>query len=141
MPGAEQSILIAVSPKVIYDVVLDVESYPEFLPETKQVTLLKDGKNPVAEFEISVIKKIHYTLKFSPTPHKKIAWTLVDSDLFKKNNGSWTFAPEGKGKTLATYAVDIDLGLMVPGMISRRLVGSSLPAMLKRFKERAEGMA
>lgn len=141
MPGASTSIVMDVPPKVIYEVVSDFESYPEFLPDVKSTSVVKKGKGVQADFEISVIKTIHYTLEFSLVPNKKVSWTFVKGDLFKDNTGEWTFEEVKKGQTKVTYAVDVDFGLFVPSMITKKLVGSNLPTMMKRFKERAESLA
>jgi len=140
MPGAETSIIIAVPPKKIYDVVADFDSYPDFQPEVKKVETHKKGKQVSATFELSVIKKIRYTLNFHFTPNKKIAWNFVEGDLFKDNQGHWLFEEEGKNKTKATYHVEVSFGFMVPSMITNKLIGHNLPAMLEKFKQRAESL-
>jgi ribosome-associated toxin RatA of RatAB toxin-antitoxin module len=127
--------------KVIYEVVSDFESYPDFLPDVKKTSVTKKGKGVQAEFEISVIKTIRYTLDFSLVPNKKVSWTFVKGDVFKDNSGEWTFEEVKKGQTKVTYSVDVDFGLFVPSLITKKLVGSNLPTMMKRFKERAESLA
>jgi len=141
MPGASTSIVVNVAPKVIYDVVVDFDSYTEFLPDVKKVIVEKKGKNLIAYFEISVIKKINYKLSFQAVPNKKISWTFLGGDLFKDNQGSWEFEEVKKGQTKATYTVEVDFGLFVPSLITNKLVGHNLPTMMKRFKERAESLA
>jgi ribosome-associated toxin RatA of RatAB toxin-antitoxin module len=141
MPGATTSIVMDVPPKVIYDVVLDFEKYPEFLPDVKGVTIEKKGKLLTVSFEISIIKKIHYSLGFTAVPGKKIEWHFIKGDLFKGNNGYWQFEEVKKGQTKATYHIEVDFGLFVPSMITNKLVGNNLPTMMKRFKERAESLA
>jgi ribosome-associated toxin RatA of RatAB toxin-antitoxin module len=139
MPQAEESIVIQVPARVIYEIVYDFEKYPEFLSDVREVSVDgRKGNSLTAAFEIQVIKKIHYSLQVKGTPYKKISWNLLSGDLFKKNNGEWTFQEEGKGKTQATYKVDIDFSLFVPSLITSKLIGANLPGMLKRFKERAE---
>lgn len=141
MPGASTSIVMDVPAKTIYDVVLDFERYPEFLPDVKRTKVEKKGKNLVAEFEISVIRKINYKLSFTATPHKKVTWTFLGGDIFKDNTGSWEFEELKKNATKVTYTVDVDFGLFVPSLITNKLVGHNLPTMMKRFKERAESLA
>jgi len=141
MPGASTSVVMEVPAKVIYEVVSDFESYPDFLPDVKKTSVTKKGKGVQAEFEISVIKTIRYTLDFSLVPNKKVSWTFVKGDVFKDNSGEWTFEEVKKGQTKVTYSVDVDFGLFVPSLITKKLVGSNLPTMMKRFKERAESLA
>ncbi len=140
MPGAETSIVVHVPAKKIYEVVADFASYPDFHPEVKKVEIHKKGKHLSAGFEISVIKKIRYTLNFELTPYKKIVWNLVEGDIFKNNHGYWLFEEEGKNKTKATYHIEVDFGFMVPSLITNKLVGHNLPAMMKKFKQRAESL-
>ncbi len=140
MPGAKTSIIMDVPPKKIYDVVIDFENYPDFLPDVKKAVVKKTGKDLVASFEISVIKTIHYTLRFHGIPAKKVVWSFVEGDIFKDNRGEWLFEPEGKNKTHVTYKIEVDFGLFVPSMITNKLVGKSLPAMMEKFKKRAESL-
>jgi ribosome-associated toxin RatA of RatAB toxin-antitoxin module len=127
--------------KTIYEVVTDFESYPEFLPDVKKAAVAKKGKALQADFEISVIKTIRYSLAFSLVPNKRVSWTFVKGDIFKDNQGEWTFEEMGKGKTKVTYNIDVDFGLFVPSLITNKLVGHNLPTMMKRFKDRAESLA
>jgi ribosome-associated toxin RatA of RatAB toxin-antitoxin module len=142
MPGASTSIVIDAAPKVIYDVIVDFENYSKFLPDVKKVVIKeKKAKHVIVSFELSVIKKIHYTISVAMVPNKKMSWTLVEGDLFKSNTGSWELEEVKKGQTKATYTVEIGFGFMVPSFVTNKLVGSNLPSMMKRFKERAESLA
>jgi coenzyme Q-binding protein COQ10 len=139
MPGAKQSIIIEAPIKTVYDVIIDFEQYPKFLSESKKATILeKKAKSLTAEFEIRVIKKLRYTLKFNLTPGKKVVWSFVEGDLFNDNKGSWTLKALSKTRTEATYNVDVELGILVPKSITNMLVGSNLPNMLESFKKRIE---
>lgn len=143
MAGASQSIIINATPKKVFGVVSDFESYPEYLPETRGVTVeARKGTTAVVSFTINVIKTIQYTLKFKLEAPKRLSWVLVRADLFKTNKGSWVLEPLDGGKsTKATYSIEVDFGLLVPGAITKMLVGSNLPKMMARIKERAESLA
>ena len=141
MPGATSSILIHADTKTVYEVVSDFEKYPEFIPDVKSVKVHRKGKKVEADFEVSIIKRIQYSLAFDLKPYQQVQWTFVSSNLFKDNKGYWKFKEVKKGQTEATYHTEVDFGLFVPSIITNRLVGSNLPAMLKRFKTRAEGLA
>ncbi len=145
MPSASRSITVDVPVEHFFATVTDYESYPEFIPETIETEILtekKKGKGRVADvrFSIKVIKKIDYALRLTEEPNEKVSWTLVEDmpGPFKANTGGWEIEPAGKGKTQATYTVDITIGFLVPQTITNMLVGSSLPKMLEQMKERAE---
>lgn len=141
MPGTSTSVTIEVPPKAIYDVVIDFESYPEFLPETRDVEIIKqNAKSAQVEYTIKVIKTIRYTLDYRLTPYKKVVWKYVEGD-FRDCFGSWTFKELKPGLTEATYELDVEFGLFVPKKITEMLVGQNLPKLMDNFKRRAESLA
>lgn len=136
-----QEIEIKATPKQCYDVIWDFESYPEFMKELKDVDVdKKKAKTCEVTYHIKVIKEISYSLKMKGTPNKKIEWTFIEGDYMKDNHGYWDLTETKKGVTLATYNIDIKFGLLVPGSVTKKLVGTNLPAMLKAFKKRIESM-
>ena len=64
-----------------------------------------------------------------------ISWELVDSNLMKKNKGSWTFEAQKKNKTLAKYSLDVDFKGLVPSAIIKKITESNLPAMFEGFQK------
>lgn len=135
-----ESIEIKATPERCYGVITAYEAYPEFLPETKDVAVANKSKaGATVTYSLELIKKISYTLKMAHKPPKSVSWKLIKGDFMKKNEGEWCLDEIKKGVTRATYKIDIDLGLFVPGMISKKLIGSSLPAMMQAFKKRIEG--
>lgn len=140
MPSVTESIEINATPKKCYEVITDYEAYPEFLSNLKTVTVSKKkGETCEITYEIDLIKTISYTLKMNGKPPKKIEWSFVKGDIMKDNHGHWTLEEVKKGVTRATYELNIELGLLVPGAITKRLVGKNLPEMLASFKKRIEG--
>lgn len=145
MPSASRSVVAAVPPEHFFDTVTDFESYPDFIPETVAVEIVKKGKKGKdgaktddVKFSIKVIKKIDYVLRLTSNEKElSVEWELVEGP-FKSNNGSWKIEGAGKGKTEATYTIDITMGFLVPQSITNMLVGSSLPKMLEQMKDRAE---
>lgn len=138
MASVEETIEVKASVKDCLAVITDYEAYPDFLKETKEVIVgKKSGKTCEVTFHIEVIKKISYTLKMTEGA-KGITWTFVKGDMMKDNKGSWKLEDLGDGLTSATYSIDVNLGLLVPGSVAKMLIGSNLPAMLKAFKQRIE---
>ena len=140
MAGASSEIIINAPIATVYEAISDLESYPEFMDDVKDVSVKKKGKKLEANFKLSLIKTFQYTLLFDLTPNKKIEWSFVEGDIFKDNKGSWTFTAEGKDKTKAVYDIEVEFGIFVPGLITKKLIGSNLPSMMKKFKERAESL-
>lgn len=137
----EQSIAIAAPIQSIYDVIVDFESYPEFLTETKEVKIhwCEDHQMDVT-FHLTLIRDITYTLRFTLDPPHSVQWVLKSGDLMKKNTGFWKLTAVEPKLTDASYALDVAFGLWVPKAITESLVSKSLPDTLKKFKKRVEGM-
>jgi coenzyme Q-binding protein COQ10 len=140
MPGAQQSIHVAVDPETFFGVITDYEAYPEVLPDMEFAEIVaRDGGVTTARFTINLIKRVSYTLRLVERPHEGLSWSLVEGP-FKVNSGSWSLERLDDGSTLAHYAVEVKVGVFVPGSITNRLVGKTLPALLEAFKQRAESL-
>jgi len=141
LPGATTKVTIEAPAKLVYEVITDFSSYPEFLDETREVEVIKKtAKSAQVEFVIRIIKRIRYVLDYKLTPDKQITWTLAEGDAFKLCNGSWKLKEKEEGVTDATYQVEVDFGLFVPKKITEMLVGKNLPGLMQAFKERTESL-
>ena len=121
-----------------FKIISDYESYPVFLPEVKQVRVVKKSKNKkLVEFSISVIKSATYQLWMKEEGPYKITWFLDSGDLFKVSSGSWILEDK-KTKTKATYSVDIEFKGFMPSAIAKGLVSLNLPNMMSSYKERVK---
>lgn len=139
MPGASRSIVINAPPEKLFDIICQYEKYPEFLSEVKKIRVLERKGNTVkVEYQVDVIKTIHYTILVTEDRPKRMSWTFVEGEVMKDNKGSWVLEPEGEGRTKATYTVELALGALVPKAIVNTLAEGSLPKMLESFKRRAE---
>ncbi|MCP5468273.1 MAG: SRPBCC family protein [Deltaproteobacteria bacterium] len=139
MAGATSSIEINAPIQKVYDVIVDFESYPEFLSETQEVEVVSEDSNMArVTFTVKVVKKIQYTLDISFDEPNGISWVLHKGQMMKSNEGGWKLTSKKKNLTLAEYEVNVGFGPLVPKSIANQLVGSTLPAMMKAFKERIE---
>ncbi len=141
MSKTSTSIEIKASPKEVFSVVSDFESYPEFLSGSKKVKILKKTGNKMqVEFHMDLIKTISYTLDIKLDAPHSLHWSLVKGDFMKSNHGAWKLEEIKKGLTLAIYEIDISFGLLVPKAISSLLVEKNIQSMMKEFKERIENV-
>ncbi len=141
MTGATRSVEIHAPIDRVYDVIVDYEAYPEFLPTMSAVRVLdREGERAVAEFELDLIKRIRYTLDLQGVRPTRLDWTLKESRWLRGNTGSWVLADLGPRRVRATYTIDLDFQLLVPRGIMSRLAGTSLPQTLDAFRERAEAL-
>lgn len=139
MAHAEKTQVFNVSIDKIFKVLTNFEGYPDFMDGVNGVKVLETNGNTVkAEYSLNIIKKFSYVMDHTVEEPNKISWSFVSGDLFKKSDGSWTLKDLGDGTTEVTYSVDIDFKVMVPGMVSKKLVSSNLPSMLKSVENKAK---
>mgnify|MGYP001592081711 CR=1 FL=1 len=141
MPRTEREIVIDAPMAAVYAVITDYERYPDFLPEMREVRVLgQDERGKVVHFELELIMRLSYSLRITERPPSAITWTLEDAKMIAANVGGWTLSASGERQTLARYALDVKLRGLIPKSVSDRLLGTTLPETLTRFKGRAEAV-
>jgi coenzyme Q-binding protein COQ10 len=141
MAQASRSVTVNVPPEEMFQVIVDYEKYPEFLPEVKKVKV-EAGQGSIKEVTYTVdikAKVINYTLRHTAEAPVKLSWTMTRGEMMKGNDGAWTLKPGTQpGTTEATYTIDLKLSSLVPGFIEKALAEQQLPGLLANFKARAE---
>lgn len=134
----EREIMIEAPQERVFEVIRNIEAYPEFLSGTENAVERSVSSGFEGVFTINLIKKISYTLKFKEVPPRELSWELKEGELMKKNSGSWTLTSLSPTQTKAVYRLDISFGWLVPKTIVAQLTELQLPQMLEAFKLRAE---
>ncbi len=145
MAEVRKEILVEAPLERFYDLVVDYERYPQFVPGVRACRVRSAGGEKHVEYELDLgVKRIRYVLRMVEQRPARVAWSLVSGDMMKVSNGSWDLADEG-GRTRAVYAVEIQIARppLVPQAIvdrvSDELTRIQLPRTLEAFKARAEG--
>jgi coenzyme Q-binding protein COQ10 len=144
MAEVTKEIVIDAPLERFYDLVVDYERYPEFVPGIKRCRILGAGADKRVEYELDLgVKRIRYVLRMVEERPARVAWSLVSGEWMKVSNGSWSLTDEG-GRTRALYSVEIQIARppLVPQAIvdrvSDELTRIQLPKTLDAFKARAE---
>ena len=142
MPAETLAVDIDAAPERVMDVITDFRAYPDFLPEMEAVQILREAAGEwEVRFDLRVIRRLTYTLRLVRTSALKVEWSLIEG-AFRANDGGWTLEGLDEGtRTRATYGIDLQVGMFVPGNIVRSLTERSLPETLGRFKAEAERRA
>jgi ribosome-associated toxin RatA of RatAB toxin-antitoxin module len=139
MSRAEETIVIDAPLAKVWSIITDYERYPEFLPEMFSVSIVSRHENVVvAQFNLELMMRFSYTLRLQEEPPSAVRWTLDSASMMVSNSGGWQLTAEGD-KTRATYVLDVELKGLIPKSVKDRLIGTTLPQTLERFKRRAEG--
>ncbi len=123
--------------KQVFKALSSYEKYPEYIPGVNEIKVLpsdKEGVSCQVRYEVKVIKTIFYTLEMHVEEPNKIWWSLVDSNILKKNDGSWTLKKRKNGVD-AEYCLDVAFKGFVPKAITDKVTQANLPGMFKGFQD------
>jgi len=146
MAIVEKSALVPVSAETLFEIVNDVESYPEFLPWCKDGRLLSRTEDELCG-EI-VVSKAGVTKAFSTCnrlhPHHRIDIHLREGP-FRKLEGAWEFNELRRDacKVILSLEFEFSSGLMDKafGIVFAQIANSLVDAFCKRANELARGAA
>lgn len=143
MAKASRTEVFDVEISKIYDVIVDYEKYPEFVVGVNEVEVIDQTETSAkVTYSIDMIKKLTYTLDLVQEKPNKVSWSFNSGDLFKVNSGAWELKDLGDGTTEVTYSLELEIKGFIPGakMIVNKLTETSLPSMMKSYKERAKAL-
>jgi coenzyme Q-binding protein COQ10 len=148
MADVSKEVVVEAPIERLYDIVVDYERYPEFVPGIRACRVVAQGGEKRVEYELDVaVKRIRYVLRMQERRPTHVSWSLVSGDMMKVSNGSWELAALDGDRTRAVYAVEIQIARprLVPQAIvdrvSDELTRVQLPRTLAAFKARAEAGA
>lgn len=137
MPSHTETQFSPYAPQQIFDLVADIERYPEFLPWCRAARILERGENScLAELLIS-FKHLteHYTSRVTFSPSHAVEVEMVAGPFHHLIN-RWKFTPEGQGTR-----IDFFIDFQFRSKLLEKLIGGMFTKaankMAGAFKERA----
>jgi len=139
---ATETISIAASPDQVWAIATDLERYPVWTHDVKDVRVVTrdaDGRPHEVEFRTSALgRSTHYTLRYdySGAP-SRLGWSMVKGDIQRSIDGAFRFEALDNGGTMVRYDLAIELVVPLPGFVKRRAERRILNAIkeLKAFAE------
>jgi hypothetical protein len=140
---ATQNISVTAPPERCFEVVADLERYPEWAGDIKEVEVKErdDLGRPVlvtfraAAFGRSTSMTLAYD--YSEAPHA-LSWKLTQGDITTKWDGSYVFDTGEGGGTDVTYHVEAELRVPIPGFIKMRATSRIMATAVRELKARVE---
>lgn len=139
---ASETITIAASPDEVWAIATDIERYPEWAHDVKDVVVTsrdESGRPAMVEFRTSALgRSTHYTLSYDyAEAPAALSWTMVKGDIQRSIEGAYRFQPTEDGGTRVRYDLAIELVVPLPGFVKRRAERRILNAIreLKAFAE------
>ena len=123
-------------------IVTDIESYPEWASDVKEVEVLsrdKQGRPTASKMRVdATIKEVSYILDYEYEGEERMSWTSRPGGDVKLIEGSYTFEINDEGGTTVTYDLAIEPGFPVPGFLLKRAAKHIAGQALGGLKRRAE---
>ena len=140
---ATEHMVVSAPPEQCFAVVSDVERYPEWAADVKEVIVRRrdDEGRPlevtfrVGAFGRSSSNTLAYDYSAAPGT---LAWQQTTGDLTSKYDGTYRFEPAGEGATEVTYTLEVELRVPLPGFIKRRAQSRIMHTALEELKARVE---
>ncbi len=140
---ATEHMSVAAPPERCFAVVADLERYPEWAADIKEVEVKERDEQGrpqlvtlrAAAFGRSTSMTLAYDYSEAP---RVLSWTLTQGDITTKWDGSYIFEPNGDGGTDVTYHVEAELRVPIPGFIKMRATSRIMATAMRELKARVE---
>ena len=137
MKTVEKSVLIWFTAQEMFDLVVDVASYPQFLPWCDQTHILNLEEQGMTARIGMAFGGLHksFTTRNTHVPGRKVQLSLIDGP-FKQLDGVWNFIPLGEEQACRvelklSYSFDSVFGALV-GPVFDRIAATLVDAFVKR---------
>ena len=122
-----------------YKIITDYEKYPEFLSEISHCRIIDQKENKkLVEYDIHLLKSFIYKLWMKEDKDSYyLSWEFAGGAIFKSNKGYWKLE-DLSGKCCATFHLDCQFKVFIPGAITKTLLQINLPNMMKSYHERVK---
>ena len=140
MRRLQRTALLPYPPGDVYEVVSDVESYPEFLDWCKDATIVEASATEVtANLVISARDRIETLVtRNTLTAGREIVLELV-SGPFRHFSGCWTFVPVGDGCRVNLW-LEFEIANTVVRVMIQPFLGRIADRLVDAFSNRARAV-
>ena len=141
MTQVQRTALVERPAEQLYELVLDVPSYPEFLPWCKASKVIEQGgSEQVASVTIdAIVKQVSFTTRNSLTPHSRINLQLLDGP-FRSLHGEWRFKPLSEAASKAELDIEFEFASGALALAIKPVFLKIADTMLDAFVARAMSM-
>ena len=146
MEHTAQKMTIAGTPERCFVVVTDLERYPEWVADVKEVHVLErdaEGRPSLVRFRAGAFgRSTSYVLRYDyeDAPFA-VSWTQQDGDLTDRLDGRYEFLPTADGGTEVMYHLEVEFRVPIPGFIKMRAQSRILATALRELRARVESSA
>lgn len=141
MPTRRESRIVCLSPDRLFDVVADVERYPEFLPLIKEARILRRYGNAYETEQTLALRLLEHRFRTRTEldrPHQIVVKSYDKS--FRHFDIRWTFSPTPENHCRVDFALDCEARNLFLRPIVELIVMPMASSMVAAFEARARGL-
>ena len=133
--------IIRANVHTFFQVVTNVESYPEFLTSIRSVDLLRKNPREIwAGVDSHLVLDWHYLQVLRPEAPHRIAWEMIEGP-FREARGEWLVEAVHADRIETLYVAHIEFGRFVPRKLIEMGMHAALPDLLRQYATRMEACA
>jgi len=138
MRGFEETRHISCSARDMFDVVLDIDAYAEFLPWVAQSRILNQGEGELTAELVADLAGVHHSFQTVDryVPHKLVEIRLLEGP-FKFLESIWTFEDKGENQCSVHFSIEFEFRSMMMDMIASPIFTTACKSMVHAFEKRA----
>jgi ribosome-associated toxin RatA of RatAB toxin-antitoxin module len=136
--SVDRSALVPYTPREMFELVIDIDSYPRFLPWCHGARILSRDIDEVRariEFAVGGMTR-SFTTRNRHQINKMIEMHLVDGP-FSRLNGFWRFDPLGEEGSKIALFLEYDFSNRVLGMVVGPIFGQIANTLVDAFQQSA----
>ncbi|GAC80504.1 Polyketide cyclase / dehydrase and lipid transport [Gordonia malaquae] len=130
-------------PSVIMEILLDVESLPEWSGPHKSAKIItehEDGSPARVEASVSAVGMTDDQVLDYTWTDNSCSWSLVESSQLSEQQGTYTVTPKGDGSHVK-FDLSVELKIKLPGLIVKRAQKMAVDTAKKGLTEEAKRRA
>lgn len=141
---AEAVFTVDQTPENCFNVIKNIEKYPDFMPNIEKTKLVSTSENgKIYDFVFGIaFMDIEYTLLIEDSiinDEYLMNWSFIKGEI-KDSSGSWHIKidPENSNSSVIYYRTFLDPGSFLPDWIVSKLTARSIPDMVEAIREQTK---
>ena len=141
MPIHAEKKILPYTAEQIFNLVADVEKYPEFLPWVSQARIINNKENNfVAELDIGYkALTSSYCSQVVLHPHSRIDINYINGP-FRYLNNHWQFTPLNEKLTTIDFYIDFEFQSSYLQLLMQSVFSEAVKRMIGSFEKRAASL-
>lgn len=138
MHSFEETRILPCSAQKMYDAVMDIEAYPEFLPWVAGAKILQRGEGELAAELVADLAGVRHSFR---TVDRFMPGQLVEIRLlegpFRFLESVWTFEALGEASCRVHFSIEFEFKSRMLDLVASPIFASACRSMVHAFEKRA----